>query len=90
MNRLNIVRIGIVVGIVSVVFFLLCVVWDSAISDQALRELHNNILRIAYPGFSASFTGILIGAVEAFAYGWILGALFSWLCNKICVSSENK
>ena len=85
MNNLNIVRTGNVVGIVSIVFFLLCMGWGVVLVDPAPRELHLNILRITYPGFSMSFVGAIIGVVETFVYGWALGAVFAWLCNKMCV-----
>ena len=88
MNHLNSVKTGNALGIISVVFFFLCIAWGLLLSDPALKELHLNILRIAYPGFTMSVVGAIIGIVEAFAYGWVFGALFAWLCRKMCVSGE--
>lgn len=90
MNHLNITKTGNIVGVISVAFFLLCMAWGAVLVDPILKELHVNILRIAYPGFSMSFAGAIIGIVEAFIYGWLFGALLSWLCRKICISDKNK
>lgn len=86
MNNLNITKTGNVVGLVSVAFFLLCMVWGVLLTSPELKELHLNILRIAYPGFAMSAWGAVLGAVEAFVYGWAFGALFAFLCRKMCVS----
>ena len=85
MNNLNTVKTGHVAGILSVAFFALCMLWGFVLSDPTLKELHLNILRIAYPGFGMSLVGFLIGAVEAFIYGWVFGALLAWLCRKMCI-----
>jgi len=90
MNHLNIKKAGNILGIVSVAFFLLCMAWGVTLSSPALKELHINILKIAYPGFSMSFIGALIGIVWAFVYGWLFGAFFAWLCEKICIFNERK
>lgn len=79
MKQSNVVRTGNVVGILGVALFLLCMVWGLLLSDPILKELHLNILRITFPGFSMSLIGALVGAVESFVYGWVLGALFFWL-----------
>ncbi len=87
MNHLKITKTGNVIGIISVAFFLLCMAWGTVLTDGVLIELHRNILRIAYPGFSMSFIGAITGVVWAYIYGWVLGALFAWLCKKVCVSN---
>lgn len=88
MNRLNVVRTGNVLGIISAVFFLACMAWGFLFSDLVLQELHLNLLRLVYPGFTMSFVGAVIGIVEAFVYGWLFGALFAWLCRVACVSED--
>jgi len=90
MNHLNITKTGNVVGLISVAFFFLCMAWGVVLTDPALKELHTNILRIAYPGFGMSFAGAVIGTIWAFVYGWFFGALLAWLCKKICISDEEK
>lgn len=81
---------GNIVGVISVAFFLLCMAWGAMLTDPTLKELHENILRIAYPGFSMSFGGALIGIVGAFIYGWLFGALFGWLCRRVCIFDGGK
>lgn len=86
MNNLNIYRSGYVFGLISILFFLVCMAWGTILFDPALNELHINLLRIAYPGFSMSLTGAIIGVFESFVYGWLFGAILAWACRKICIS----
>lgn len=90
MNNLNIIKTGNVFGILSVVFFLLCMAWGFILTAPELKELHLNILRIVYPGFAMSIIGATVGIVASFIYGWFFGALFAWLCRKVCIQEENK
>ena len=85
---LTTIKTGNVVGVISVAFFFLCMVWGVLLTSPELKELHLNILRIAYPGFAMSVWGAILGAVEAFVYGWVFGAFFAFLCRKLCVSEE--
>lgn len=90
MNHFKIVKMGNVIGIISVVFFFLCMSWGLVLTDPALKELHANILRIAYPGFAISFLGVMLGIIESFIYGWIFGVFFAWICNKACVWEDRR
>jgi len=85
MNNINIIKSGNVFGVLWVAIFGLCMAWGLVLLDPVLKELHLNILRIVYPGFSMSFVGIVIGVVESFIYGWLIGVLFAWLCRKVCI-----
>ncbi len=78
-------KTGYVIAVLSIAFFALCLLWGLILSDPALKELHSNLLRIAYPGFGYNLLGILVGAVETFIYGWLFGVLLAWLCKKMCV-----
>ncbi len=88
MKNPNINKTGYVVGIISVLFFLICSVWGALFSSLVLKELHFNLLQLAYPGFDFTFSGYIIGLVEAFFYGWLIGVFFVWLHNKICCDSK--
>ncbi|MDP4001256.1 MAG: hypothetical protein Q8P83_03375 [bacterium] len=88
MNRLNISKTGNVVGILSVAFFVLCMLWGITITTPELKDFHKNILEIAYPGFGFGLGGLIIGLIEAYIYGWVFGALFAWLCKKICIVNK--
>jgi|GEM_PF-1349060 len=87
MKNLNINKTGCVFGIISLLFFFVCTLWGGVISNPALKELHFALVQIAYPGFAFTLAGYLIGLLEAFVYGWVIGALFAWLCKKLCVSN---
>jgi uncharacterized protein YacL len=90
MNKLNIKKTGYVVGVISLVFYVVCTVWGALIGSQELKELHVKLLEIAYPGFGFNFLGYIVGLIESFIYGWLLGAFFAWLCRKICVGGHNE
>ncbi len=87
MNNLNINKTGYVLGILSALFFIVCTIWGVLISAPVLKELHLMLMQIAYPGFTLTAVGYIIGLVEAFVYGYIIGALFAWLCKKVCITS---
>ena len=84
MRHLNINRIGYVVGLLLVAFYLVCTAWGVLLSAPALKELHFQLLQLTFPGFAFTIVGYSIGLVEAFVYGWAFGALFAWLHRKIC------
>ncbi len=88
MKNLNINKTGYVLGIISVIFYLICSFWGGLLASPALQELHLSLLQLSYPGFSFTATGYTIGLVEAFVYGWVFGALFAWLCKKVCVKTK--
>lgn len=90
MKSSNVTKIGYVVGIISVVFFLVCSVWGVLLSSVALQELHFMLLQLVYPGFAFTIIGYAIGILEAFAYGWVIGAFFTWLCKKICIHDKTE
>jgi len=85
MNKSNLNKTGYVVGIISVLFYLVCSFWGGLFVAPALKALHLSLLQLTYPGFAFTISGYLIGLVEAFIYGWVIGVLFVWLCKKLCV-----
>ncbi len=89
MEKLNVNKIGYVVGIISIVFFLVCSVWGGIFVSPTLKALHFALLQIAYPGFAFTIVGYIIGIVEAFIYGWVIGALFAWLHSIVCVEKKS-
>lgn len=88
MEKISISKMGYVVGIISIIFFLACSVWGWVFASATLRELHFNFLQIAYPWFSFTVGGYIMGLVEAAIYGWTTGALFAWLYNVIGVGKK--
>jgi hypothetical protein len=49
----------------------------------AEESMHAILLGNYLPGYSVSFTGSLIGALELFAFVYMVCLLFSWLYNRI-------
>jgi len=90
MKNLNLSKIGYIVGIISVSFFVVCSFWGLLFTSASLKELHFMLLQLAYPGFAFTVVGYTIGLLEAFAYGWFVGAFFAWLHEKICFPKDNK
>ena len=88
MNKFNKTRAGYAGGVFVVAFFVICAAWGILLGAPELKELHLNLLRLTFPGFGFSFSGYLIGLVEAFVYGWVGGVFLVWLCEKICVGGK--
>lgn len=88
MNKFNKVKAGYAGGIFIAAFFLICSVWGFLLGAPELKELHLNLLRLAFPGFGFTVFAYLLGLVEAFVYGWIGGVFLVWLCEKICIEGE--
>ncbi|MBL4644509.1 MAG: hypothetical protein JKX80_01445 [Candidatus Pacebacteria bacterium] len=84
MKNSNVTKVGYVVGAISVGSFLVCSVWGVFLPSVALKELHFLLLQLVYPGFAFTAIGYAVGILEAFVYGWIIGASFVWLHKKIC------
>lgn len=62
-------------ALLSGIFFVICLLWSSLITDPTLQKLHMDLLRISLPGFSGmNFASLLIGLVESIVYGLIVGA----------------
>lgn len=79
MNQIKLIQTGNLIGILSVLFFFLCILWEVLLFEPNLKEFHMNLMRVMYPGFGTNLLGIIIGVVEAFMYGWIIGSLLAWL-----------
>lgn len=77
-------KVGLTLGILSLSLFFVCMAWGSLLGTAALKDLHVQLMQIFYPGFSFAVAGIILGAIEAFVYGWFIGVVYVWLCKKIC------
>jgi len=82
--NLRVTKIGHITGIVSNFFFLACILWGAILVAPELKDFHYNLIRVIYPGYSTTVLGFIIGLVESYVYGWLIGAGFARLCNKIC------
>ncbi len=64
-------------------FFL---TWWIIAFDGASKEL--TLIGHVYRGYTVSPIGSVIGLIYAFFDGWIGGAVFAWLYNKLAVGKE--
>ncbi len=63
-------------------FFIVCYLWQYALTDAALKALHMDILRMTFPGFTGmSTTGLLIIIIESVIFGFVVGWIFATLLN---------
>ena len=67
-------------GLVGAVLFIACVSWVYFLSPEA-ASLHLKLLPIAWPGFSFSASGLIIGLVESYVYGWVFGWVIIWIVS---------
>lgn len=81
-------QIAVVLAIISLIFFIICSLWGFALTSETLKALHFQLLQIFYPGFSFSAVGYLLGIVESFVYGYLLGLLFVYLHEMLCEKKD--
>lgn len=76
--RISIYALGMSLGLLLAVSFVLCVLFDLAFPAYAM----NRAWAPLFPGFAwLSWSGFLIGLVESFAYGWYVAVIFAPLYN---------
>ena len=79
-QKINAVNLGIAIGVIAAIYcFLLGLIalwfnWGTGLV-QTISSL--------YIGYNASYLGSLIGAVWAFADGFIAGIVIAWIYNKL-------
>ncbi len=79
MNKCHPIALGVAVGALwsaYVIFIGITAIfgWGNAIL---------NVISSLYVGYSASVVGIIIGALWAFADGFIAGVVIAWIYNQI-------
>ena len=85
MLKLNVLKVGYIGGVVSVVFLILCTGWIFFLKTPELKDLHRQLLQMTYPGFEFTFDGLSFAFAEAFSYGFFFGVLVAGLLNKVNV-----
>ena len=68
---------GLSLGTSLFVFYLACLALSIVVPD---RGLHQAWLQF-YPGFAWTSLGMLIGAIESFAFGLVAGLVFAPIAN---------
>ena len=83
-GRLNPVKFGVACGIVSA-FVVIITALAGVYEIMGGFPVWNAIIFDVYGmiGFRVSWLGALFGGMAAFLDGFVLGALFSWLYNKM-------
>ena len=84
LNNIKTSKVGNATGAVSLIIFVICMSWGILLATPALKDLHIQLMQVLYPGFSFSLGGVILGLIESFVYGWLIGAGFLWLCKKTC------
>lgn len=72
MRALSIKTVGLSLGTLFAVSYLLCVIWDLLFPGWAMYQVWQRL----FPGFGWDGVGLLIGLVEAVAYGFYAAAIF--------------
>lgn len=76
--KIPVLALGMSLGVFLGVTFLLCVLFDLWFPNQAMNAAWAPLL----PGFTwLSWSSLLIGLVESFAYGWYAALIFAPLYN---------
>lgn len=79
MKGLSIKTVGLSLGVLFVVSYVLCVLFDLVFPDWAMYQVWQKLL----PGFSWSVIGFLIGLVETVIYGFYVAVIFVPVYNYL-------
>ena len=74
MSKLNFRIVAASLAVSAALAYLICVVFQPIFPDWAMYT--SDSWEAAFPGFSWSFAGILIGLVESALYGLLAAAIF--------------
>jgi hypothetical protein len=85
-SGIPIVALGMSLGTFLALTFILCVLFDLWLPEQAMNAVWAPLL----PGFSwISWPSFFLGLVEAFAYGWYVALVFGPLYNFFAARPGN-
>jgi hypothetical protein len=76
-NALRPLRLGLSLGVFLLIGVLACLALSLVVPDRGLHQAWLQFL----PGFSWTPQGILLGLVEAFAYGLVSGLVYAPIYN---------
>lgn len=78
-------------SILFVVAYLICYVWYWLRPDPAVQELHTNLLKLAFFGFTGmNAVSFVAGLVQVFIWGWIVAVIWKPLHAKFCCGEMQK
>ncbi len=79
MQRLRIRSVGLSLGVLLAVSYVLCLAWDLLFPGWAMYPAWERLL----PGFSWSAPGLLIGLAETLLYGYYVALVFVPVYNYL-------
>lgn len=84
MIRLKVHALGLASGVVTVVFYALCMAWYALAPEQLIRfsgyVSHFNFSSVA--GAAPTWPSFFAGLVFWFVASYVCGALFAWFYNR--------
>ncbi|MFV2091700.1 MAG: DUF5676 family membrane protein [Hyphomicrobiales bacterium] len=79
-SRIPVVPLGMSLGVLLAVTFVLCVLFDLWFPGQAMNQAWSSLL----PGFTwISWSSFFLGLAETFLYGWYIALIFAPLYNLL-------
>ena len=82
-SKCHLPRVALTLAFTWAIVYVVCLIWGSMQKSSGMRKLYEQMMAVSYPGFSMSFGGMVIGLVEAFIYGYVIGAIFCWIYNGL-------
>ena len=79
MKGLSIKTVGLSLGVLFAVSYVLCVLFDLVLPGWAMYQLWQGLL----PGFSWSVVGLFIGLVETALYGFYIAVIYVPVYNYL-------
>lgn len=79
MRELSIKAVGLSLGALFAITYLLCVIWDLIFPGWAMYQVWQRL----FPGFGWSTVGLLVGLVEAVVYGFYAAVVFVPIYNYL-------
>ena len=79
MRDLSITTVGLSLGALFAVTFLLCVLWDLLLPGWAMYAVWQRL----FPGFNWSASGFVVGLVETVVYGYYVAVIFVPVYNYL-------
>lgn len=77
-------HIAVPVGLVFALVYVVCYFWGYTNNEPAVRELHLNLLKLSFLGFTGmNGLSFFLGLIQSFIWGLILAGVF-YLGYKHC------
>lgn len=82
--KIGINKAGLAVGILSSLMHFSWIVYVFALKDNALKFISNiHFLNITGSSINFALGTAILGIVMAFVVGYVTGAVFAWIWNKL-------